>query len=268
MNGLLVRAVSAIFGITLIVTIYHFWQASGLVVISMLATIWASRELSKILFQETVKKYFLFRKMFLLVNLAILSSLTFLNSGAEVAVILMLGYSIALLVFSAPRIKSLPILSEIAFSIMGLFYIGWLPSFAIRLLLLNNGPMLFLSLLIIVFSGDTLAYLVGSRFGKTTLIPSVSPKKSLEGALGGLAGSMIAGFFLADLFQFDPIAFALVGFVTGTFGQMGDFFESLIKRVANVKDSGSIMPGHGGILDRVDGILFAAPVFYFLLTFV
>jgi phosphatidate cytidylyltransferase len=119
--------------------------------------------------------------------------------------------------------------------------------------------------LAVVFSGDTCAYLVGVLFGKTKILPLVSPKKSLQGSLGGLLGSTLAAvvcwkFMFQDK---DLDNLVVLAFVSGFIAQFGDFFESLLKRVADVKDSGSIMPGHGGVLDRIDGVLFASPVILF-----
>lgn len=149
---------------------------------------------------------------------------------------------------------------------VGFVYCGLFSAFATDLLRLSNGPVWLVGLMVIVFSGDTFAYLVGRFFGKAKLLEPVSPKKTIEGAFGGLIGSCFAGvaygiFFLPGR----PAGTLLVlSLVTGAFAQIGDLFESLLKRVADVKDSGAIMPGHGGILDRIDGLLFAAPVYYAL----
>ncbi|MBK8202241.1 MAG: phosphatidate cytidylyltransferase [Bdellovibrionales bacterium] len=148
--------------------------------------------------------------------------------------------------------------------ILGLVYTGLLPIFALKLLFLPYGLKWFSLMLIVVFSGDTFAYFVGLCFGKRKLMSSVSPKKTVAGAWGGLMGSglvaWLAGVYLVD-------KHALVLFITGSiassfFAQFGDLFESLLKRVSGHKDSGSIMPGHGGVLDRLDGIYFASPIFF------
>ena len=120
-------------------------------------------------------------------------------------------------------------------------------------------------LLVIVMAGDTGAYYVGSTVGRHKLYPVVSPNKSIEGALGGLVGS-IAGAFIArgtffpELTAADCLATALL---FGVLGQLGDLFESLLKRSCGVKDSGGIIPGHGGLLDRMDSIIFAAPAAFY-----
>lgn len=108
---------------------------------------------------------------------------------------------------------------------------------------------------------DTAAYFGGSKFGKTLLAPKVSPKKTVEGFIFGLFGALLFGvamYFLNLISLDEGLA---IGIIAGTFGQIGDLAESKIKRDANVKDSGTLLPGHGGILDRFDSLLFTAPIF-------
>lgn len=142
------------------------------------------------------------------------------------------------------------------------FYLGMLPAICLELLLKNNGVQWFVVFLMLVFAGDIMAYLFGMTFGKHLLLPEISPKKTWEGALGGViatvATALISQHVLAiPISLFNVVLFALsISFIA----QAGDFFESLLKRVSNVKDSGQLMPGHGGLLDRIDGLLFAAPL--------
>lgn len=155
-------------------------------------------------------------------------------------------------------------------ALLGLFYVGYFPGYAIALLGDDNGLSVFFGLLAIVFAGDTCAYLAGRFFGRHKLLESVSPKKTIEGSIGGLVGSAIVGFVLAKFYlvslPMDQVV--TIAVVSGGFAQIGDLFESLIKRIADVKDSGRIMPGHGGFLDRLDGVLFAAPIYYVLLKLI
>ena len=121
-------------------------------------------------------------------------------------------------------------------------------------------------LFLIIWLGDTLAYYIGTLAGKHLLAPSISPNKSIEGAIGGLLGS-IGGALLAHYWFYPSISIAnctILGLVTGIAGQMGDLCESILKRNLNVKDSGFLVPGHGGLLDRLDSVLFSAPVFYYI----
>lgn len=153
--------------------------------------------------------------------------------------------------------------------LMGFIYSGIFPALATKTMQLEGGRVWLYSLLFIVFLGDTMAYLIGRSFGKHKLLAAVSPKKSIEGAFGGMLGSALGGLIMGWFFIPTIPLWVLIptAVVTGIFAQVGDLFESLIKRVAEVKDSGSIMPGHGGALDRVDGILFSAPIYYVLFRF-
>ena len=129
----------------------------------------------------------------------------------------------------------------------------------------NDGISWIFFLLFVVFLGDTGAFYTGSYLGRHKLCPAVSPNKTIEGSVGGLVANVCAGavfkiFFFPQLNWHLSILFFLC---IGVAGQVGDLFESKLKRVANIKDSGSLLPGHGGILDRIDALLFAAPVAYF-----
>jgi phosphatidate cytidylyltransferase len=120
----------------------------------------------------------------------------------------------------------------------------------------------------IAFLSDTCAYFAGRAFGKHPLYPEVSPKKTVEGAVGGLLGGVLAtlGFGCAWLVPDLEIVHAVaLGVIGSLFGQIGDLVESMLKRNYGVKDSGSVLPGHGGMLDRVDALIFVGPVVYFYL---
>ena len=124
------------------------------------------------------------------------------------------------------------------------------------------GARLVFFLLAVIWSCDSFAYYVGKNFGRHRLAPEVSPKKTVEGAVGGLVGSILVSAAAAALFlkEFRPLEAAIVGGLASTAGQVGDLVESMFKRGAGVKDSGLFLPGHGGFYDRVDSILFAVPV--------
>lgn len=133
----------------------------------------------------------------------------------------------------------------------------------------DTGRAGLLGILVTVFMGDTGAYFAGKAFGRNKLYPLISPKKTVEGGVGGLLASIGGGLIFAVwLLPGTPLVQgAVLGAACGIFGQVGDFAESLFKRASGVKDSGALLPGHGGLLDRVDGVLFAAPVMYAWLTF-
>jgi phosphatidate cytidylyltransferase len=133
-------------------------------------------------------------------------------------------------------------------------------------------PFLVVYIFILVWINDTFAYFVGKSVGKNKLFETISPKKTIEGFIGGLIFTLIAGFIIAKYFQVASVLFwILVAVIVSVFGTIGDLVESKFKRKANVKDSGNIMPGHGGILDRLDSVIFVAPflfLFYKIIEYV
>jgi phosphatidate cytidylyltransferase len=150
--------------------------------------------------------------------------------------------------------------------VFGVFYVPLFLSYAVMLYGDPNGVHWVFLLLLVVAAGDTGAYYVGSYWGRHKLCPAVSPKKTVEGALGGLVANIIVGAGYTQLFlPFVSLpACLLFAVVVGAVGQAGDLFESEFKRSAGIKDSGKLLPGHGGFLDRIDALLFAAPTAYLL----
>ena len=159
-----------------------------------------------------------------------------------------------------------PILS-ISATIFGILYISWCFSFVIRIRQLPEGALLTGFLVLVTKSSDIGAYLWGKKFGRTRLLERVSPKKSLEGAIGGFFTSLAVGsvfaLFIASITFLEKFFLIII---LAIISQLGDLFESLIKRDCQVKDSGRIFPGMGGALDVIDSIIFTAPTFYLYLT--
>lgn len=130
-------------------------------------------------------------------------------------------------------------------------------------------PELLIGFFIMLWFNDVFAYIVGSLIGKTKLYEKISPKKTWEGTIGGTILSVLAAYLLSTIFlSLNLTNWLVIGFLISIFATLGDLTESMFKRQANVKDSGNIMPGHGGILDRFDGLLLAAPAIYVYLTFI
>jgi phosphatidate cytidylyltransferase len=124
-----------------------------------------------------------------------------------------------------------------------------------------------IGLFVIVWSSDVFAYLVGSMIGKHRILERISPKKSWEGSFGGLLFALIAAYILSMFYtQLSLSRWLVMAVIIVVFGTLGDFAESMLKRQAGVKDSGNLLPGHGGVLDRFDAILFATPFVYFYLN--
>ena len=148
--------------------------------------------------------------------------------------------------------------------VQGIVYIPLLLSFLVLIRRDPDGMTWIFLLLAVIFAGDISAYYVGSYLGRHKLNPAISPGKTVEGAVGGLAGNLLVGsigkFFFLPVLSWGPAV--LFFLAVGLAGQVGDLFESEFKRSSKIKDSGGILPGHGGFLDRIDALLFASPVAY------
>jgi len=150
----------------------------------------------------------------------------------------------------------------------GIFYIGFCSAHLILLRALPQGIYWLLVLTAVTVSSDTGAYYIGRTMGKTKLYPALSPGKTRAGAVGGIIGGTLGGL-VVTAFLFEGASLVMVTFlsmVLSTVGIIGDLIESLIKRVSGVQDSGQILPGHGGLLDRCDSLLLTAPVLYYVLV--
>jgi phosphatidate cytidylyltransferase len=175
-------------------------------------------------------------------------------------------------------------LHHIATTVLGVLYVGWLASHLIMLRGLpdavgvveprvvagygNLGARLVFFVAAVTWAGDVAAYMVGVAFGSRPLLPQVSPHKTIEGALGGLLGSAAAGLLCAGpLVPLTSLAGVLVGLSGGVLGQLGDLTESLLKRDVGIKDTAGLIPGHGGVLDRFDSLLFSGPLLYYYFRF-
>jgi phosphatidate cytidylyltransferase len=161
-------------------------------------------------------------------------------------------------------------LKDLAITAFGVLYVGFTLSTIVSTRALPAGEWFVLFVAIITWAADTGAYYAGTLWGKHLLAPSVSPKKTIEGVGGGLAlavGAAVAAcaWFIPQLSLSDAVVLGLLLTVAGL---LGDLWESVIKRRVGVKDSGSILPGHGGMLDRLDSLLFTAPTFYYYVTWV
>ncbi len=166
--------------------------------------------------------------------------------------------------FHAPIERVLP---DTAFSVFGLLYCG-LTLVTLPLVWAQpNGPWTLVYLFCVVWTGDVAALYIGRTFGRTKLAPSISPNKSWEGSAASLAGSLLIATALVSLarahFAGSLVSWLGLAVVLNVFAQVGDLVESAIKRGAGIKDSGAMLPGHGGILDRIDALLLAAPALWY-----
>jgi phosphatidate cytidylyltransferase len=155
-------------------------------------------------------------------------------------------------------------INQIAYTLFGVLYVAGFGGYYLLIRSFEHGERLILFLFLIVWLGDIAAYYWGKNFGKNPLALTISPKKTVEGAVAGIIGSLMAGV-VAQVWFLDQLAMVhclLVAVICGIIGQFGDLAESLLKRQVGVKDSSNLIPGHGGVLDRIDSLLFAGPAFY------
>ena len=164
------------------------------------------------------------------------------------------------------------ILVNVSITMSGVMYVAWLFSFIFKILYFPgvDGRNFVYYYVLTAKANDIFAYIIGSTIGRHKLMPRISPKKTIEGALGGLAGSLVTGIVASGLLKlYFPVQHIIIlGLVIGFFSQIGDLAESMLKRDAGVKDSGSLLPGMGGVLDLIDSLLFSAPIMYFYMRII
>ncbi|MGD0916929.1 MAG: phosphatidate cytidylyltransferase [Thermodesulfobacteriota bacterium] len=199
-------------------------------------------------------------------GLGLLLSLILSYSGMKVVlpfIVFLLLFLSILFMGTSKELSST--ISNIGITLFGIFYIGFLLSHVSLIRKMGDGRMWVLFLIAAVWAGDISAFLSGSLFGKHKLYPKISPNKTYEGLGGAIVGTVIVAIAFARLFlphlQKAPCILLAIGI--GILGQSGDFVESMLKRSAQVKDSGSLIPGHGGMLDRLDSFLFSAPFLHY-----
>lgn len=171
--------------------------------------------------------------------------------------------------------KSSMATANIAITLLGVLYIGWLFGYLVLLRSLVNvnalpGIYLFF-LMFTIWANDTVAYFFGKKFGRRQLSPYISPKKTIEGAIAGAVAAIAMSYVFCVLIEraYNPALlphYLIMGLIVAVIGQISDLSESLIKRDAGVKDSSGLVPGHGGILDRMDSFIFTAPLIYYYVS--
>jgi phosphatidate cytidylyltransferase len=150
-----------------------------------------------------------------------------------------------------------------AWTIAGILYVGWLLSYFVALRGLDDGRNWVFLALATNFASDTTAFLVGRALGRHKLAPAISPGKTWEGTIAGFFGAIIVSLPFTMLLPISYWQAVVLGFLVSLFGQLGDLVESLFKRNMGVKDSGRLLPGHGGALDRIDSVVFTGVVVYY-----
>lgn len=191
------------------------------------------------------------------------------EAQADYLMTLFLGFLVVLLavmVFSYPKYHA----REIIAAFFGFFYVAVMLSYIYQIRMLPDGVFSVWLVFVCSWGCDTCAYCVGMLIGKHKMAPVLSPKKSVEGGIGGILGAALIGILYALAINHwgdagvDVLRFAIIGAVGGAISQVGDLAASAIKRNYGIKDYGTLIPGHGGIMDRFDSVIFTAPVIYFL----
>lgn len=269
MKNLSYRALSALAALIIFIAFIYFGQRTGAYLMCLFVVVRGSFEMARMFFANNYPK--LVKRLFVFLTTAVFLLITqdqlkyIANFALMTSFVVVASFGI---IFHRSFKDLNQVQSFVAKNCLGLLYICYLPASVAWTIQTNNGLEWFICLLAVVFAGDIGAYLFGVTIGKNKVAPALSPKKTVQGAIGGLFFSLLTALSFKYFIPSAPLfVLAVCGLLGGLLAQIGDFFESLIKRVSGVKDSGSIMPGHGGVLDRLDGVLFAAPLFYFTATF-
>ncbi len=269
------RIITALIGVSLITAIYVFLQHKGVILISTVLSLVAYYEYLSLTMSTHSSASLVKAKKIVSVLAGVLILLPI--NGAEICSLCLLIASSLFCYRKGSHVAGLRDQKHHLFDLFaagfGLFYIVLFFNYIVSIHALVAGPIWTAMLLGIIWGGDIAAYYTGNIFGKHRLSPSISAGKTLEGAIGNFLASAVLAwsiwyFFLSANMQLSEISgLSIIGLalVTSFVSQVGDLFESAIKRVAGKKDSGTILPGHGGILDRFDSLILAAPFFYFYL---
>lgn len=263
-NETSVRIKTAIVGISLFLGLLIFAGYIGTIIISAVLTAIMCWEFSKFLYRlsDHIEK----RNALLGISwLIVLFNVLMPRSGLEILMAAFIGLFTYYLVIAERHADQLRAhFEELIFTVFVLVYVVLFMQYLPLVRMSAHGMHWILLFLLINWAGDSAAYFVGRKYGKKKLYPLISPGKSVEGALGGLAGSFLAALIYKLIFfhSLSILGVFVTSILVGAFSIVGDLCESLIKRAYGIKDTGQILPGHGGMLDRFDGVLFTLPIMY------
>jgi len=269
MKELLIRALSGILYVSLF--LLSLQSQHALIGLFFIFGIICIAEFNKLIKQKGVTSYIIFTILYLI--FAYWQLVLDTNEGFKEAIQILHVLTIFVLLFLIKDLfseRTLPLFITNRY-INTTFYLS--SAFIFIILIADYyetfNPNILLGTFILVWVNDSFAYLIGKNFGKQKLFSSISPKKTVEGFLGGLLFSCISSYFIAKYTHtLDFTSWLILSIIISVFGTLGDLIESKYKRQAGVKDSGVIMPGHGGLLDRLDSIIFAAPFIYLFLRII
>ena len=259
------RVLTGIFGVSLVLALIAWGGVGGTLLIALVLSLGMMAEFVEMTFVLPDRKL---KRVVLLITTFLLGFLYALSPQKPITLIVIVFMGLfGFFLFTANRYDGAAFLThcqELMYSVFGLVYLALLPLFLPELRRLANGRDWVVLFLLIVWSADTGAYFVGKKWGRTKLYPKVSPKKTVEGSVGGLFASLLIAL-LFKAWQMPQLSWAYVSFLAlfvSAVSQVGDLCESLLKRAFDKKDSGSWLPGHGGFLDRFDSVVFSLPIMY------
>jgi len=257
MNSTLTRAISGAVYIVLLISATFYSSNSFLLFFGILLLI-AVSEFCKLVSLKNIVPMLIAVGLFILFN----SSNTIKTNDVLILLATLLVSLKAIVFLFDKKNKPVDSLSKYVY-LIGYIILPFVLITKIPFVENNYNPNIILSIFILIWVNDTFAFLVGKTFGKHKLFEKVSPKKTIEGFVGGFIFSIVAGIILAHFLMHQSyVHWVFIAILASVFGTLGDLVESKFKRIANVKDSGTIMPGHGGVLDRLDSVIFVAPIVF------
>ena len=277
LKNLMIRAVSGI-GLTVVVLGGVLWSQWSLFALLLLMVVGGVTEFYRLAERQAVQPQ---RALGLLMSiLLVVLNFAFVSEDIEVlgAQNRLFVCGLAMLLLLVPMLficelyrKGVNPLANIAATLLGVFYVALPLSLMLYMPLIGSAawnPWVLIVYIVIVWSNDVFAYLFGMTFGRHRLFERLSPKKSWEGFVGGLVGAVVAGVVAAHLMEQSMVVWAALALLISVTAVLGDLAESMFKRAADVKDSGALIPGHGGVLDRFDALLLSAPFVFVYMLFV
>ncbi len=263
MSNLLRRSFSGIIYILIFISAILFSKETYIILMSFFGVlcVW---EFSKMIQLKGFASYILFGLLFFLM-------LKRQDSYAVTGILIITLLSSVFLIYQLISKKSITFSDDRSKLGLTIRYLIFSFIFLVILPFYKGGynPNILIGILVIIWVNDSFAFLVGKNFGKKKLFVSVSPKKTIEGFIGGIVFALLSSYIISKyITDFTLINWLVIATIVSVLGTIGDLVESKFKRQANIKDSGNIMPGHGGMLDRLDSLLFVAPFVYLYINFI
>lgn len=264
MNSTLTRTLTALCFLIIVLIDVYYAGLSGLRAFIFLITFFLQYELANMVFKRYSNAL---KNLFILTALSISFLFCFAYQEFLQFWPLIVVVSLSIVMYLNKSMLPIDQFKISGYFVFGIIYVSILPSIAVKILDTNFGIQIFITAGAVTFMCDILAYFVGRRWGQKKILPTISPNKTWSGAVGGLVGCLLISIVLLIIFKkinrpLPTFSYILIGLFAGILGQIGDFFESMVKRAFDQKDSSGLLPGHGGFLDRFDALLFVLPLYY------